>query len=451
MMGYVMTVYSRLFKMVMVLLLAVAGFGLGSAFFATHEALAAPTPTELPTAAGSPIAGINFDDRPFILPSQRNFQMAMITASSELGRSCGRMESYGWRLDKAEQTRVNLIFNNTVDRLRAQGFAVESKAPQSVSPDITLFTADRADKHLIFLWSAGDVGLVMVMCETSAPLSPIASPYAKAKEAEPAYFGQDSLKTAQTVRAGLAASAAAREKAINPPSSLPTSPRTERPVDEAFTPQGKWTGSYTCSQGTTGATLTIKSLKGEKFDGEFSFYPTSRNPLVPKGRYRVFGEYDKETQRILINPGQWIDRPKGFYNTIMIGSFDSVAKTFSGFFQGITGCTSFEASFQEGTAPAVKEKAKPSKKKVTKKKVSKKKETVKPKAEKVDAPKPEAKASDKPVEEKVEPTSLPVIDEPAPTIPDVAPEAKSENKTPAAPANPATPEPAADGIVIDPL
>ena len=53
---------------------------------------------DLPLAAGSPLTGVSFDDRPLLLPVQRNFQMAMLTASSQIGRSCGRMESYGWRM-----------------------------------------------------------------------------------------------------------------------------------------------------------------------------------------------------------------------------------------------------------------------------------------------------------------------------------------------------------------
>ncbi|MFA6279686.1 MAG: hypothetical protein WC612_02705 [Bdellovibrionales bacterium] len=291
---------------------------------------------DMPTAAGSPIAGISFDDRPLILPIQRNFQMAMLTASSEMGRSCGRMEAYGWRLGDAEQDRVNQIFDNTVDRMRAQGFNVASKTATTVSRDVTLFAADRADKHLIFMWSAGEIGLVMVLCETSAPLSPIASNLVKnAQEDQPA-----SLPT------------------LSPMSKAVDSTKTEgkrvslsqtgKPLYENFSPVGSWAGDYTCSQGTTGATLRIASLKGDHFEGEFQFYPTAKNPYVPRGRYKVFGEYDRDSQRILVNPGAWIERPKDFYNTIMIGSFDPVNKTFSAYFQGITGCTSFEARGEHG-------------------------------------------------------------------------------------------------------
>lgn len=365
---------------------------LGLVFFATMRSFA----NDMPTAAGSPIAGISFDDRPLILPVQRNFQMAMLTVSSELGRSCGRMEAYGWRTDPSEQGRVNQIFNNTVDRVRAQGYAVESKTSNSVSRDVTLFTADRSDKHLIFLWSAGEIGLVMVMCETSAPLSPI--PLSNSREmtpSQPATFPSQ-LPLAETSQA------VARQT----PSPSRTAARTSH---ASFSPVGGWAGTYTCAQGTTGATLQIDSMKGDQFEGSFSFYPTAKNPYVPKGKYLVFGEYDAESQRILINPGKWIKRPKDYYNTIMIGSFDPVAKTFSGFFQGITGCTSFEANAdhvvserearREATASKLKAKKPAEKKKATKK--AKPKKAVKAKVEPVKkdetAPvKPDDKASSEP-------------------------------------------------------
>lgn len=306
---------------------------------------------DMPTAAGSPIAGISFDDRPLILPVQRNFQMAMLTVGSELGRTCGRMEAYGWRTDAQEQDRVNQIFNNTVDRMRAQGFSVESKTSTAVSRDVTLFTADRSDRHLIFLWSAGEIGLVMVLCETSSPTSAVPLNSARETEAsQPATFPSH-LPMAETVRSSKQPAA--------------TLSAAGRPVHANFSPVGTWAGSYTCAQGTTGATLQIDRLKGDQFEGSFSFYPTSKNPYVPKGKYLVFGEYDSDSQRILINPGAWVNRPKDFYSTIMIGSFDPVAKSFSGYFQGITGCTSFEAN-ADRVASIESPKAKASAKKVEK-------------------------------------------------------------------------------------
>lgn len=303
------------------------GFGVAVFLLGTFLGSSAVRASDLPVAAGSPISGIAFEDRPLLLPVQRNFQMAMLTASSELGRSCGHMEAYGWRMDPNEQGRVNQIFNNTVDRLRAQGFVVESQTLGSVSHDVTLFTADRRDKNLIFMWSAGEVGLVMVLCQTSAPLPPRGQAVTVVPPT-PAPELQTFPENVNALR-----NRGASEKTT----------RAGKPVFENFSPLGEWAGTYTCLQGTTGGTLQITKLRGEQVEGQFRFYPTPKNPYVPSGRYSVSGTYDRDSQRILINPGAWIEHPKGYQTTIMIGSFDPAEATFSGYFQGINGCTSFEA------------------------------------------------------------------------------------------------------------
>ncbi len=277
-----------------------------------------------------------------MLPVQRNFQMAMLTASSELGRSCGRMESYGWRMGQAEQQRVNQIFNTTVDRLRGGGYAVEARAPTSVSNDITLFTADRSDRHFIFMWSAGELGLVMVLCESSPPLDKTAL-----TQGVPATYPQDVMKSKI---------------------ETPALSKADAVAVANFTPVGSWVGSYTCAQGYTGATLEITQLKGENFQGVFRFYPTPKNSYIPSGSYAVYGQYDRESQRILVNPGKWIVHPKNYYDTVIVGGFDPAARSFSAYFQGITGCTSFEAKrVDDGSVPSyAKKKAVKAKKKAKK-------------------------------------------------------------------------------------
>ncbi|HEU0117991.1 MAG TPA: hypothetical protein VFR09_05100 [Alphaproteobacteria bacterium] len=310
---------------------------------------------DLPLAATSPLVGFTFDDKPLTLPVQRNFQMAMLTASSELGRSCGKMESYGWRMNQSEQDRVNQIFNTTVDRLRGLGYEVQAQSPSSVSRDITMFTADRSDGHFIFMWSAGEIGLVMVLCQSSAPPGkPHANTLATTSPVQ--IFPQENFMQ-QTL----------------PP---PPDNKKQKIAASRFTPVGNWYGSYTCAQGYTGATLQISNLRGEDFEGVFRFYPTPKNPYVPSGRYTVYGQYDRSSNRILINPGKWLERPKNYYNTVMVGSFDPVQHTFSAYFQGITGCTSFEAKNTDespagmsGQLHKAKKKPKPKKKKVVKKAV----------------------------------------------------------------------------------
>ncbi len=282
---------------------------------------------DLPLAAASPLTGVAFDDRPLLLPVQRNFQMAMLTAGSEMGRSCGKMEAYGWRMSQTEQGRVNQIFNNTVDRMRLMGYTITPQDLSSVSKDITLFTADHDNKHFIFLWSAGELGLVLNLCETSAPIPSLNRP--AANKLSPSV---QTFPVMDVVPAGVSAMGKRSAKEIG-----------------GFSPVGKWVGGYTCAQGYTGGTLEISHLRGQNFDGVFKFYPTIKNPTVPAGSYTIYGQYDNDSRRILINPGKWIQHPANFYNTVIVGGFDPIADSFSAYFQGISGCTSFEGH-REGDA-----------------------------------------------------------------------------------------------------
>ena len=340
--------------------IAVAFLGLGI----TLSAFAAQA-ASLPVANDSPLAGINFGDKPYLLPLQRDFQMAMLVAGSELGRSCGKMEAYGWRMKSSEQNRVNQIFNDTVDSMRAQGFTVDAKAPKSVARDVTLFTADRGEKHMLFMWSAGDIGLVMVLCQTAAPLSAVQNP--SSSEVLSPTTKEQYIETGKALRDITASKQAV--SAVKP---------------RVFSPVGHWVGSYSCAQGQTGGTLSITHEHNGEFVGTFRFYPTLKSTSAEFGSYKVSGDYDSHAQRILINPGKWIQKPKGYSTTIMIGSFDPQAETFSGTFQGIRDCTSFEARYvaDGGTvadelAPTVKKVAKKAKRKVVQ---AVKKQDVKPAA-----------------------------------------------------------------------
>ncbi len=309
---------------------------------------------DLPLAASSPLTGVAFDDRPLLLPVQRNFQMAMLTAGSEMGRSCGKMEAYGWRMSQTEQGRVNQIFNNTVDRMRLMGYTIEPQTLTSVSNDITLFTADRADKHFIFLWSAGELGLVMNLCETSAPVAATYRPSPLVPSVQIFPVPGDVVS-----------------QHLEMPGKMIT-----RAAAENFTPLGEWVGSYTCQQGYTGGSMQITHLDGKNFEGTFRFYPTPKNVNVPKGMYHIYGQYDAASHRILINPGKWIDRPPAYYNTVIVGSFEPTRDSFSAYFQGISGCTSFEA--KRAGEPYVDVAAKKPLPKKKKRIVKKKKAAMKP-------------------------------------------------------------------------
>jgi len=382
---------------------------------------------DLQRAEGSALSGIVFDDKPLSLPIQRNFQMAMITASSEVGRSCGAMEAYGWRLGQTEQSRVNQIFNNSVDQLRAQGFNVETRKSNTISRDITLFTADSADKHLLFMWSAGEIGLVLVMCETPAPVGGrLGQLTENSSRISPARGALSSAGEAfaEKMAAGNKSRAAILSRPVSGGSGL---------YQMGSTPVGDWVGTYSCAQGATGGTLSVEHIKGDRFDGKFSFYPVGNSLHVPRGSYTVYGEYDASSQRVLINPGKWIQRPSGYYNTIMIGSFDVAASTFSGYFQGITGCTSFEAHYVPSRVAASVEKGGVVKSKATTAKKRAVKKAVKAKVSKIEKtvePGLDLKSSDL-ITQDIK------VGEPAPVSKDVP--ASSSKESPSAPA--ATEEP----------
>ncbi|MCL2473669.1 MAG: hypothetical protein FWF23_02020 [Alphaproteobacteria bacterium] len=338
----------------------------------------------------SHLTGLVFEDRPLLLPLERNFQMAMLAASSELGRSCGKIEAYAWPLEPSEQDRVNSIFKSTVERLKLMGYMVEAKSLKSAASDISVFTADMGNKYFVFLWSAGEYGLVMNLCQTSAPIAVAAEAQLKQQPA-PALALPDP-----------------KEEALRR--------QAEADIIETFSPVGQWSGNYACgSEGYTGATLQVDSLKGKDFKGVFRFYATEKNPSAAEGSFEVSGQFDKETGLILINPGKWIKQPKGYSNTVMVGRFDPLKDTLGVYFEGVTGCTSFEAARALGQSVKTKTPAKKEEKKAPAKK---------PPAIKRAPPKQELPVALTPVTEEVKVGSA------------------------AAPAVFASPEPAAEGISL---
>ncbi|MDD3029553.1 MAG: hypothetical protein PHS57_04660 [Alphaproteobacteria bacterium] len=346
---------------------------------------------ELPLAPMSPMTGVVFSDMPVRLPVERNFQMAMLTVSSELGRTCGEIEAYGWRMKSNEQSRVNKIFDETVKGLQTLGYSVESEKLKSSSKEITLFSVQRLGENYLFLWSANELGLVLNVCAASVPVAPTHKPKMLMNSVQVFPLPLETKKTPTSV--------------------------DEKPTVIGFTPRGEWTGSYTCAQGRTGGMLRIDTLRGKDFEGMFKFFPVDDKTSIPEGAYTVYGQYDSETKRILINPGDWIKRPKGFYNTVMVGLFDPLKDTFSAYFEGISGCTSFEArrTFvpvvhktveKADTKKEKKKKVVKPKKKATAKKVVKKEAPVvkeKPVAESPAVPQVGGLAVNAPVEPRVEP------------------------------------------------
>jgi hypothetical protein len=97
---------------------------------------------------------------------------------------------------------------------------------------------------------------------------------------------------------------------------------------------GKWTGTYTCSQGETGLTLTIQGPDTE-LRATFAFYPVSGSG--EKGSYKMGGALNGGTMRLIGT--EWIQQPEGF-GMVNLSSSNVTATTITGKVEA-DGCTDF--------------------------------------------------------------------------------------------------------------
>ncbi len=111
---------------------------------------------------------------------------------------------------------------------------------------------------------------------------------------------------------------------------------------------GEWKGTYTCNQGLTGLTLTIKDNKDKDVEATFSFYAVESNPDVPSGSYRMKGEYEKEL-KLSLKGISWIDKPSGYKLVDLDGKFNANYTTYSGKVKGSSNCTIFNLSKQKSS------------------------------------------------------------------------------------------------------
>lgn len=138
----------------------------------------------LTRASASDLTGVTFDDQPVRLPESAAFRRSLDTVAFELGRSCTRTEYFGWPLQQTEQKRVDSIFADTNEKFKLRGYSLTPHQPRAVGQDVSVFTVDRLRKHVMGLWSAGDVGLLLMQCETEAPKVAAPAPKEKAPAAK---------------------------------------------------------------------------------------------------------------------------------------------------------------------------------------------------------------------------------------------------------------------------
>ncbi len=117
----------------------------------------------------SEISGVTFDDQPLRLSASEPFRRSLDTVSFELGRPCKNQEYLGWPLQQSEQGRVNRVFEEVNEKMKLRGYDLQPRKARSVGSDVAAFTADNAEKRLLGIWSAGDVGLLLLMCDSETP------------------------------------------------------------------------------------------------------------------------------------------------------------------------------------------------------------------------------------------------------------------------------------------
>ncbi|MFL6145847.1 MAG: hypothetical protein ACJ72N_28770 [Labedaea sp.] len=74
---------------------------------------------------------------------------------------------------------------------------------------------------------------------------------------------------------------------------------------------GTWEGEYTCAQGNTGLTLTIKAPQNAVLPTVFAFFPLPGNATAKKGSYSMVGSLSPSGQ-LRFTQERWIEQPTGY-------------------------------------------------------------------------------------------------------------------------------------------
>ena len=107
---------------------------------------------------------------------------------------------------------------------------------------------------------------------------------------------------------------------------------------------GEWKGTYTCSQGLIGLTLSIKDSKEDNVEAIFAFDAVESNPTVPSGSYRMKGKYSQES-KLSLEGTEWIEQPSSRYKMVGLnGKFNEDYIIYSGSVDGSSSCTTFSLS-----------------------------------------------------------------------------------------------------------
>lgn len=106
---------------------------------------------------------------------------------------------------------------------------------------------------------------------------------------------------------------------------------------------GNWEGTYICSGGITGLTLSINT-SSSGLRSKFEFYPITEKPIIKSGSFFLMGNLFGDGSFIL-EPQSWEQRPEGYSMVGMKGKISHDLKQLTGSITKTRGaCSGFELS-----------------------------------------------------------------------------------------------------------
>lgn len=100
-----------------------------------------------------------------------------------------------------------------------------------------------------------------------------------------------------------------------------------------------WEGTYDCSQGRTGLTLTIEP-DGPGVSALFHFYADPSRPEVPEGCFAMSGQVDRRSGRVDLAAGRWLLQPFFYVTVDLSGTISPDGAQLAGRVSG-PGCSAF--------------------------------------------------------------------------------------------------------------
>lgn len=119
--------------------------------------------------AGSAIAQVSFSDQPFPLQDDGTYKEFMGAAAADINRRCTKLESYGWEFKKGDDARRDQILDSTLGGFRKAGWKMGEVKVRSIrDPGTTSYTAEKAKKRLLAVWTPMEDAAILLLCETEA-------------------------------------------------------------------------------------------------------------------------------------------------------------------------------------------------------------------------------------------------------------------------------------------